>query len=273
MEGNEDYYIVFDQEPSKIQGIKENDEIEIINYIPQNKIKDNNSQIDDLSNDVKNLKLYDSKVDTLFKLIFGEGNEKIAINFLNSILPNIEPIKEIYFLNTAINTLEVYKENERSIIVDVRAKSKNCNYLIEMQVHEEGDIVTRAEVCTSRMLNNLYSKGEALLLKEKIYSINLLYFDLYPEKKDYYHRLHMHKEGDEEVCSHVREIIIIELRKFRRHFKISDITIENNDDEIDLTEEDNNRNTNIIDLTEEESNSDTSMNNTLSSLTKKKIIH
>lgn len=58
---------------------------------------------------------------------------------------------------------------KKKIRVDVYAKSETKNYIIEMQVVENRDIVTRADLSSSRILNNLYKKGDVIELKREKY--------------------------------------------------------------------------------------------------------
>jgi len=148
-----------------------------------------------------NVKFYDPKVDVLFKMIFGQEKD-IAKCFINSLMPDNIEIGDISFDSQEIYSIG-YVENLRKFVVDIYAKDNLNNiFLIEMQVQRIPDILGRAEFASSRVFERLYKTNDRIVFFKKIYSINLLFYDLYDKKdtKEYYHVLFSHKENHKNIC-------------------------------------------------------------------------
>ena len=172
---------------------------------------------EDLIEEFNKLSLYDSKMDTLFKVIF--SNEDY-INIAQSLIRSVIPIEE-NVENLKINNVELQDApDRRELRVDVNASDKEGNiYIIEMQVSRIEDLEGRSVLTTSRIFNSFFKRGDKFInTAKKIYSINLLYYDLYPEDPDYYHYLFTHKLNNEKVCLPFIHYVYVELNKFKRKF-------------------------------------------------------
>jgi len=174
--------------------------------------------------------IYDTKIDDLFKYLFGsEENVDCAKSLINAVLPENENVEELEFRSTEINTVSVSK-NRRRIVVDIYAfdKKNQINVLIEMEARDKRDVIGRAELTSSRIIDSLYTAREAIDLKQKIYSVNFLYFDLYPSDGDYYHHLYLHQDKKPNIRSNFRDVIIIELKKFQNQFTKEEMEVLSN---------------------------------------------
>jgi len=171
-----------------------------------------------LINEFMNRNINDPEITKLYKGLFESlENEDIAKSLINAVLP-AEEVKELEFRNREI--MPMIFSNDRNV-VDIYAfdKKNKLNVLIEMEVSEkEEDVIGRAELSSSRIINSLYKEGEPIRLKQKIYSINFLYFDKYPADNNYYHHLYLHEEGKPNIKSEFRDVIIVELKKFKDQF-------------------------------------------------------
>jgi len=172
---------------------------------------------EELIEELNNLSLYDSKMDTLFKVIF---SNKDYVNIAQSLIRSVMPIEEkIEILNIDNVELQDVPPDRRELRVDVNASDDRGNiYIIEMQVGRIDDLECRSVLTTSRIINSFFKKGESITTNKKIYSINLLYYDLYPEDPDYYHYLFTHKFNNEKVCLPYEHYVFVELSKFKRKF-------------------------------------------------------
>jgi len=168
------------------------------------------------------LKYFDKKIDSLFKVIFGNSNNKdVAISLVKAVLPEEEEIKNLTFHDLEIRTNSNFNPEKRGITVDINAEDIDNNkfYIIEMQIHEVPDLLGRAELSTSRIFDSLYTKNESVTLKKKIYSINFLYYDMFPEDKDYYHHIYPHEFNKKNVSIPFKDTVVIELKKFNKKFE------------------------------------------------------
>jgi len=175
------------------------------------------------------LKYFDKKIDSLFKVIFGNSNNKdVAISLVKAVLPEEEEIKNLTFHDLEIRTNSNFNPEKRGITVDINAEDIDNNkfYIIEMQIHEVPDLLGLAELSTSRIFDSLYKKSEPVVLKKKIYSINFLYYDMFPDDKDYYHHIFPHEFNKKNIYIPFKSTIIIELKKFKEQFDESQINEE-----------------------------------------------
>ncbi|KAG4082503.1 PD-XK nuclease family transposase-domain-containing protein [Neocallimastix lanati (nom. inval.)] len=169
--------------------------------------------------------LFDPKIDSLFKVIFGNPkNTDIAKSLIKAVLPVEEEIENLEFKSTEIYSNSNFSPNQRKVIVDIYAeeKDKGKYYIIEMQIHEVPNLLARAELSTSRIFDNLYTKNETQFNK-KIYSINFLYYDMFPNDEDYYHHIFPHEFNKKNICIPFKDTVIIELKKFNEKFHVSEI--------------------------------------------------
>ena len=177
----------------------------------------------------RGLKFFDPKIDTLFKIIFGNSkNTDVAKSLIKAVLPEEEEIYDLKFNSTEIYSNSNFNPDQRKIIVDINAEDVKNNkfFIIEMQIHEVPDLLGRAELSTSRIFDSLYTKNELVTLKKKIYSINFLYYDMFPKDKDYYHHIFPHEFNKKNVSIPFKDTVVIELKKFNEKFDESQINEE-----------------------------------------------
>jgi hypothetical protein len=204
--------------------MNENDAINNIINVTENNIMTE----ENLLRKFRNLSLKDPKNDILFKNIFGQKcNEKKLISFLNAIISNDDSnknksteINEIDYCNVELHTSK-YSEKERTTIVDIHAKdnTNKVDYLIEMQVLKDKDMPTRSEFNSSKIYQTFFEKGKPLRTDQKVYSINILYFNIFhPNEKNYkkyFHTLFTHEIGDIKNSINNQIYIFIELPRFK----------------------------------------------------------
>jgi len=140
------------------------------------------------------------------------------------VLPVEEEIENLEFKSTEIYSNSNFSPNQRKVIVDIYAEDEKQGkyYIIEMQIHEVPNLLARAELSTSRIFDNLYTKNESQFNK-KIYSINFLYYDMFPNDEDYYHHIFPHEYNKKNICIPFKDTVIIELKKFNEKFHVSEI--------------------------------------------------
>ncbi len=206
--------------------------------------------MEELIDELNNLNLYDPKIDVIFKSIFGRSNEDLAKSLINSILVHEDEIEKLSF-NSENLLVHPLDKNKKVVIVDLhlRNESGKRSYLIEMQIHEKYDMILRAEFSIYRLINEIIESGSKFIIDEKICSINFIYYYMFTDNK-FYHRLIRLEGKDSEKINetieynnkstlkvnekndnilnetndlqlknknyHKNEIIIIELRKFRK---------------------------------------------------------
>lgn len=172
------------------------------NVIPKIKVE---NAIQELLNKFNNLSLRDPKNHILFKNLFSQDcNKNKTISLLNSIISNDET-PENKNESPEISKIELhvskYAENERPSIVDVHAKDNknNVDYLIEMQVLKDINMLNRTEYNSSKIFQTFFENGKPYNTNRKVYSINILYFNLFhPSDKNYkkyFHTLYTHEPG------------------------------------------------------------------------------
>ncbi len=104
------------------------------------------------------LELLDIKTDYIFKLVFGDENDKsILISFLNAVLKGRPRIKNIELRNSEIAKV---LQNNRTIRLDIKAEIENSHYIdIEIQVRNTGEIIDRGiQYACNMMTENSRSK-------------------------------------------------------------------------------------------------------------------
>jgi len=118
------------------------------------------------------------KNDILFKNLFGQYcNKDKTISFLNSIFSNDETskiennspeISEIEFKNVELHTTK-YSDKERTSIVNIYAKDNknNVDYLIEMQVLKDINMLNRTEYNNSKVFQTFFEKGKPYSTNQK----------------------------------------------------------------------------------------------------------
>eukprot|EP00833_Pecoramyces_ruminatium_P009554 jgi/Orpsp1_1/1183586/evm.model.c7180000085809.1 len=187
----------------------------------------NDEETRKLINELNNLKLYDPKIDVLFKTIF--KNDDLILSLLNSILPEDEKIVNFNTSSEEIIYFPQRKSKTKKIIADLYLKGiskrknssefDNSHFVVEMQIKKKEDIVLRAEITIHGIVfNDNNSSLNKFQYKGRICSFNFIFYNL-DEKKD--DPLYIHKMYENENNDHKFEIYVIELKKFKNQFDIS----------------------------------------------------
>jgi len=169
--------------------------------------------------------LYNPKVDLFFNVVFGNPeNNDVASSLIRAVLPEEEEIDNLTFEKIEMFSSRRTSPN-RSVIIDIYAKDNktNKNYIIEIHVYKIKDIMVHSGLTEASILHEFYKTGECTVLNQKIFCINFLFFDQYPEDEDYYHHLFTHKYNKKNVSLPFNNVIVIELKKFKEKFNISQI--------------------------------------------------
>ena len=95
-------------------------------------------------------RLFDPKVDYVFKILFGDENDKsMLISLLNAILKGKPTIKDLILNNTDIP--KILKDN-KSCKLDILATSdEGIKFNIEMQCKKTKDIINRTVYYASKL--------------------------------------------------------------------------------------------------------------------------
>ncbi|ORX95069.1 hypothetical protein LY90DRAFT_678976 [Neocallimastix californiae] len=156
------------------------------------------------------------------KLIFGNSDNKCCKKFNKSVLPVEEEIENLEFKSTEIYSNSNFSPNQRKVIVDIYAEEKNKENIISLKCkYMKPNLLARAELSTSRIFDNLYTKNESQFNK-KIYSINFLYYDMFPNDEDYYHHIFPH-EYNKKIYVYLLKIRYNRIKKFNEKFHVSEI--------------------------------------------------
>jgi predicted transposase/invertase (TIGR01784 family) len=157
------------------------------------------------------------KVDFAFKKLFGsEENKDILMAFINSILSDEQPIKDIVLKNTY--NIANYK-NDKMSILDIKAVDENGTwYDIEMQLSEQKFYDKRAFYYWAKVYSNQLEGGYNYDKLRKTISINILDFD-YLDEDDFHNVYKVYNEKSKKELESVFEMHFIELNKFKKDFK------------------------------------------------------
>jgi len=186
----------------------------------------NDEETRELINEFNNLKLYDPKIDILFKTIF--KHEDLILSLLNSILPEEEEIINFKISSEEVIFIPNISNKREKIVADLylkglSKKNNNDNYddsqfVIEMQIKKKEDIILRARITIIEIvLNNLSDSGK-FQYKGRICSFNFIYYNLEEKKND---PSYIHKINDYENDENKFEIYVVELKKFKDQFNLS----------------------------------------------------
>jgi len=135
-------------------------------------------------------------------------------------------IDNIYFTDPELFKVP-YDKSSKKMIVDIyikneeKEKEKEKKHLIfEMQTREVDDIILRADIALSLIIDKNTTSGENYIFTEELYSIVLLYYDIYDEKE------YFHNYSYEEILKvnngrklNVKEKFVIELKKILKSIK------------------------------------------------------
>ena len=181
-------------------------------------------------------RLFDPKVDYVFKILFGDENDKsMLISLLNAILKGKPTIKDLILNNTDIP--KILKDN-KSCKLDILATSdEGIKFNIEMQCKKTKDIINRTVYYASKLftkdLKENVNKADSAF-ENKFYRnhsvISILIFgenvtDRADPINEAYMTLQKTNNEDYEILTDHLRIIYLELNKYK-------ITKDNIDDKL-----------------------------------------
>jgi predicted transposase/invertase (TIGR01784 family) len=134
---------------------------------------------------MKPVKIFDPKMDFVFKRIFGY-DEYIFIDFINSIFSdkNEEIVKSVTFTNNEITKDSLYDKESR---LDVRAVLGNGSHVnIEIQIRDKDGFDKRTLYYWSKLYEQQISGGDDYLKLKKSICINVLDFNIIEKSKKFH---------------------------------------------------------------------------------------
>ena len=171
-------------------------------------------------------RLFDPKVDYVFKILFGDENDKsMLISLLNAILKGKPTIKDLILNNTDIP--KILKDN-KSCKLDILATSdEGIKFNIEMQCKKTKDIINRTVYYASKLFtkdlkeNDDYNNSKVISIW--IFGENVT--DRTDPINEAYMTLQKTNNEDYEILTDHLRIIYLELNKYK-------ITKDNIDDKL-----------------------------------------
>src|SRR5215469_5568177 len=163
-------------------------------------------------------KYLDTKVDFLFKKIFGE-NKELLISFLNSFLPleDEQEVVEIEYLSPELVPVTPLGKNS---IVDVRCTDNHGRaFIVEMQSEWTNifrkRLIVNGSKAIIRQLDKKSIKDEAKRFQElqTVYVLAVVN-STFSEGNNWYHQLKIMNPKDHSVVLDGLEFILLELPKF-----------------------------------------------------------
>ena len=160
-------------------------------------------------------RIYDPKEDFIFKMLFGnEENKELLISLLNSILKGRPYIKDVKLENNEIS--KIFKDSKSSRLDILAVDDNGIKYDIEMQCRKTKDIPNRAVYYASKLFtkdlkeNDDYNKSRVISIwifaenvTERKEPISEALMTFQPNKEDKY-----------EVLTDNIRIIYLELKKY-----------------------------------------------------------
>ena len=161
-------------------------------------------------------RLFDPKVDYVFKILFGDENDKsMLISLLNAILKGKPTIKDLTLNNTDIP--KILKDN-KSCKLDILATSdEGIKFNIEMQCKKTKDIINRTVYYASKLFtkdlkeNDDYNNSKVISIW--IFGENVT--DRTDPINEAYMTLQKTNNEDYEILTDYLRIIYLELNKYK----------------------------------------------------------
>ena len=167
--------------------------------------------------------LLDSKVDFVFKNIFGSPNPpEILISFLNATL---KPKKKIVNVDIMKTDIEKQYLDDKYSRLDVKATTSNNEIInIEIQLKNENNMVKRSLYYLSKMYEEQLNKKDYCSKSVKTIYINILNFKYL--KTDNFHTIYRFKEIEtNEDLTDVMEVHFIEIPKLQNSSNEKDMLV------------------------------------------------
>ena len=126
------------------------------------------------------------KFDVVFKSLFGK-NKSILRSFLNSVLDlNIEKDEDIeYQTNDQVINYFDQKASVMDLVVKTINKGEPCFVNVEIQLKNYSGLEKRFTYYSTSFVPSLLKKGDNYDELPKLICLNILDFDMFPEREDY----------------------------------------------------------------------------------------
>ena len=161
-------------------------------------------------------KLFDPKVDYVFKILFGDEEDKsMLISLLNAILRGRPTIKDLTLHNTEIG--KILKDN-KSCRLDILATSdEGIKFNIEMQCKKTKDVINRTVYYASKLFTKDLKENEDYN-SSKVISIWIFGENVTDRKEpinEAYMTLKQNDKDNYEILTDNLRIIYLELNKYK----------------------------------------------------------
>ena len=154
--------------------------------------------------------------DFAFKRLFGsEINKELLMGFLNALLSEEQPIKDIQYLNSeSVGNLE----GDRRVYFDVLCiNERGERFIVEMQQAEQHFFKDRALFYAARAIQQQAVKGIWDFHLNKVYTICILNFSFDKKNEKFYHHdVVLMEKNTKEVFYDKLEFIYLEMPKFNK---------------------------------------------------------
>ncbi|MCL1992368.1 MAG: Rpn family recombination-promoting nuclease/putative transposase [Spirochaetes bacterium] len=157
--------------------------------------------------------LLSPKIDFVFKIIFGDPkNVGILTGLLEPVLSlPAEEYEEVIIVDPHLLR---EREDDKLGVLDVKVKTKSRITIdVELQMQPKSDFAKRASFYQAKMITEQMSKGSDYSDIQKVVSIIITDYKLFPDNGNYHSRFTMYDPDTKREFSEVQEIHILELPK------------------------------------------------------------
>jgi len=159
------------------------------------------------------------RVDFAFKKLFGsEENKDLLISLINAIVTEADQVVDLELRNP-YNVAD-YLADKMSIL-DIKAcDAKGRWFNVEMQIGQDLDFDKRAMYYWSKLVTDQLSEGMMFRELKKTISINILDFNVVPNREEFHNRYRIMNvaTGEDDQLHDVFELHYVELRKFKKSY-------------------------------------------------------
>ena len=164
--------------------------------------------------------------DIIFSKLFGEEySKKYLIDFLSSIINmkinNVSVKNQVRLTGDKIyynNDIEKYNKTKyKYVVLDIIAETDDCIADIEIQVRDEGDIISRSLFYWSKLYFDQLKVGYSTYEKvKKVIAINILQYEHFKDSDNFVEKINIKRENSK-IASDVFEMYIIQIPKLIKH--------------------------------------------------------
>ncbi|MCL1994528.1 MAG: Rpn family recombination-promoting nuclease/putative transposase [Spirochaetes bacterium] len=152
-------------------------------------------------------------MDIVFKLIFGvEKSLAILMDFLRSVLD--QPAEEFEAIELVDPHLWQEHPEDKLGILDIKVKTKKSEPInVETQVLHKSNFAKRVSFYQAKMIAEQVGKGDDYKKIQKVVSIIITDYKMFPDDGHYYSRFTMYDPAKGRQFSEMQEIHVLELPK------------------------------------------------------------